>query len=163
MRRVLLATILAVILAAPTVAGPAEHIGYRGWGPRMGISSGPDQAVVGAHLDFGNFADHFRLQPNAELGIGSDRTVLALNGEFAYRFVADWDTWSPYLGGGLGLNITNRDGRRGFEDDSSTDLGASMVGGIEKNIMNGDRFFIETKIGLVDSPDLKFEVGWTFF
>jgi hypothetical protein len=162
MRRVTLLLAFVGILAGAAWAAPGDTFGFRGWGPRIGLSAGPDQAVFGAHIDFGSFADHFRLQPNIEVGLGDNRMLIALNGEFAYRFVADWDRWSPYLGGGMGLNISSDDRIQGHEQTSS-DLGVNAMGGIGKNLMNGDRFFLEAKLGLIDSPDFKFQIGWTFF
>jgi len=89
-------------------------------------------------------------------------TLLAINGEAHYRFFADWDRWSPYAGGGLGLNLLSDDDE-GLRDDTDSELGLSALGGIERYLANGNRFFIEGKAGLVDSPDLKLSVGWTFF
>ncbi len=160
-------TITAILCALTigtflSVTDAKSDVGYRGWGPRGGVTSGPDQVHFGMHMDFGNFADRFRFQPNVELGMSDNLTLFAVNGDFAYRFSSRWDQWSPYLGGGIGLNVWGQD--RGLRrDDSDTDLGASLLGGIEKGLQGGDRFFIETKLGLVDSPDLKFAVGWTFY
>ena len=155
--------IAATLLTAPSVAWGAvgDHVGYRGWGPRAGLSLGPDQVVVGAHMDFGYFAEHFRLQPNMEVGIGDGRTFTAANLETSYRFSNTWGSWSPYAGGGLGLDMVS--GEDGPNNNSGADLGASALGGIEKGLSNGDRFFMETKIGLADAPDIKFMVGWTFY
>jgi hypothetical protein len=155
MRRITLLLCLAMLAAAPVWALAQDSVGYRGWGPRIGVTVGPDQFHFGAHVDLGYFAQHFRLQPNIEVGVGSDRTVVALNGEAAYRFLSPWGNWSPYLGGGLGVNVVSAHGNH-------TDLGVSAMGGIEKILAGGDRFFLEGKLGLVDSPDWKFTVGWTF-
>ncbi len=156
--------LLAVLgLAATSVwGGPSERTGIRGWGPRLGVSGGPGQAIAGVHFDLGDFAERFRLQPNVEVSVGDNQTTLSFNGDFAYRFAVDWGMWSPYLGGGLGLNARST-GRGWSHGGSDASLGASFIGGMEKALLGGDRFFMETKIGLVDSPDLKFEVGWTFF
>jgi hypothetical protein len=148
------------VLAAPVAADAADRIGYRGWGPRVGLSSGPDQIHFGAHMDFGTFADHFRLQPNVEIGVGSGRTLTAFNLETAYRFVTAWGAWSPYAGGGLGLDMTSGDEVPGR---SNEELGASVLGGIEKGLASGDRFFVETKLGISHAPDIKFTAGWTFY
>ncbi len=149
---------------------PMERVGFRGWGPRLGATIDPDQVHFGAHIDFGNFARHIRLQPNFELGIGDDVILAAANLEGHYRFSANWDVWTPYLGGGLGINIYNFDsdnngvGNGNDEiDDTQTELGLNAVGGIEKGLSNGDRFFLELKIGFADSPDFKITAGWTFF
>jgi hypothetical protein len=142
------------------LAGPAD-IGYRGWGPRLGFSSGPDQFIFGAQLDFGNFGQHVRFQPNIEMGLGDHRTTGAINLDTTYRFSSNWDVWSPYLGGGLGLSMSGSD--NGLAHDSDTGIGASAIGGIEKGLSNGDRFFTEVKLGAGDAPDLKLMIGWTFY
>ena len=168
MKKILTITVLAFALAlasAPVVTradmdDPGTKVGFRGWGPRVGLTFNPDQFHFGAHMDFGNFAQHIRLQPNVEIGFGDNLTLFAVNGEAAYRFASRWDVWTPYLGGGIGANIYSADkGDRGTE----TDFGASILGGIEKGLTNGARFFIEAKVGLADAPDLKTTVGWTFY
>lgn len=159
-----LALIAVLVLAIPVIANadPLTKTGWRGWGPRVGVTMDPDQIHFGAHLDFGNFAEHIRFQPNIEVGIGDDLTIIALNFEAAYRFQSRWDVWTPYAGGGLGLNFVSFDSE-GVEDDSDTDVGFSVLGGIEKGLKNGHRFFLEGKLGLADSPDFKVTAGWTFF
>lgn len=142
------------------LADPYSDVGYRGWGPRLGLTIDPDQFHVGAHLDFGNFARHVRFQPNIELGFGDNLTLVATNFEAAYRFRENWDVWTPYLGGGLGLNFASYDGPG---DNSNTDIGINFMGGVERGLSNGDRFFTEVKLGVVDSPDVKVTVGWTFY
>ena len=157
------ALVLAVCLVqSPASADPNSDIGFRGWGPRIGLSSGPDQIHFGAHLDYGNFAQHVRFQPNVELGLSDNETLLTINAEAAYRFSEDWETWTPYLGGGLGVNIKSWDNGHD-NNDSETDLGVNLLGGIDKGLDNGDRFFIELKASLNDVPDLKVTVGWTFY
>jgi hypothetical protein len=125
------------------------------------VSLSPDQVHFGAHLDFGQFAEHVRFQPNFELGFGDNVTLVALNAEASYRFTSRWETWSPYLGGGIGVNIKSYDAGR--ENVSKTDLGVNLLGGIEKGLSSGDRFFIEGKFSLNDIPDAKVTVGWTFY
>ena len=142
-------------------AGGGDELGYRGWGPRVGLTSGPDQVHVGLHMDYGVFAPRVRFQPNIEAGFGDNLTLVTFNFEAAYRFRDRWDAWTPYLGGGLGLDWYNFD--NGPYDNSDTDLGMSVLGGIERGLKNGNRFFIEAKLGLTDAPDAKFTAGWTFY
>jgi len=161
-RMILIAAALVVALGpAPALAGPDTDIGFRGWGPRVGLSIDPDQIHFGAHLDFGNFARHIRFQPNVELGFGDHVNLYTVNAEAAYRFSSRWDVWTPYLGGGIGANIKDYD--NGKNDSAETDLGVNLLGGIEKGLSNGDRFFIEGKFSLNDVPDVKATVGWTFY
>jgi len=156
----LLVIMLGVAAVHASVA-PAMGAGYRGWGPRVGLSSGPDAVHFGAHLDYGNFAEHVRFQPNFELGLRENEKLFALNAEAAYRFQSRWEVWSPYLGGGIGANIKSHD--RGNRSDTRTDLGINLLGGIEKGLSRGDRFFLEIKLSLNDDPDVKFTAGWTFY
>ena len=62
---------------------------------------------------------------------------------------------------GLGPNIKSVDSEG--RNTSQTDLGVNLLGGIEKGLSNGDRFFFEGKVSLNDVPDAKFTVGWTFY
>jgi opacity protein-like surface antigen len=161
-RTIMLAATLAAILGpALALASPDTDVGFRGWGPRIGLSLNPDQVHFGAHLDFGNFAKHVRFQPNLELGFGDDVKLFTANAEASYRFSSRWDVWSPYLGGGIGANVKSVD--IGKDSTSQTDLGVNLLGGVEKGLSNGDRFFIEGKFSLNDVPDAKITVGWTFY
>lgn len=165
--RILIVSIVTLILiaglTAPASAQEQTRVGFRGWGPRVGLTIDPDQIHFGAHLDFGNFAKRVRFQPNFELGIGDNLMVAAFNLEAAFRFREKWDVWTPYAGGGLGINVIDHDDNNGFGGNTNTELGVNILGGIEKGLSNGDRFFIEVKLGLADSPDFKATVGWTFF
>lgn len=162
--KITIGAVVAVLVAATAVdaAGdPYSDIGFRGWGPRVGLSFQPDQVHFGAHLDFGNFAEHVRFQPNVELGLAKDEKLFAINAEAAYRFSSQWEVWSPYLGGGVGANIKSYD--TGDHNVSQTDLALNVLGGIEKGLSNGDRFFLEIKLSLNDVPDAKLTAGWTFY
>ena len=156
---------LALILPPTSFAQDEQYrTGFRGWGPRLGATIDPDQIHFGVHFDFGNFAQRVRFQPNFELGFGDNITLAAINGDVHYRFRENWEVWSPYLGGGLGINFWSWDNDK-FPNrgDTEAELGVNVVGGIEKGISGGDRFFIEGKLGLVDAPDFKIQVGWTFY
>jgi len=165
MVRLSLAVILLSVLAA---RASAQDPGYKGWGPRVGITLDPDQIHLGAHVDFGHFAEHVRFQPSIEAGFGDDVILGAFQFDAVYRFRTAWEAWSPYLGGGPVLAIVDFDHDdvhgRGLDDDhTETEAGLNIVGGIERGLSGGDRFFLEARIGLIDAPDLKFTAGWTFF
>jgi hypothetical protein len=152
--------LVAAVPLASHAQDASDDVGFRGWGPRLGLTVDPDQVHFGAHWDFGHFARRVRFQPNVEIGLSDDVTIAAFNFEAAYRFRSRWDVWAPYLGGGPGLSIINRDGPG---DDSHTDVGFNIVGGIERGLSDGDRFFTEFKLGLIDAPDVKMTMGWTFY
>lgn len=161
-RFLLFAAVLSVLPSLASGQGYfGDEVGFRGWGPRLGLSLNPDQVHFGAHLDFGQFADHVRFQPNLELGFGEDVKLFTINAEAAYRFNSRWEMWSPYLGGGLGANIKSTD--MGDSNESQTDIGVNLLAGVEKGLSNGDRFFLEGKVSLNDVPDMKVTAGWTFY
>jgi hypothetical protein len=159
----LLLAIAPGIATAQDDASGKDDLGFRGWGPRVGLTMDPDQVHIGAHMDYGVFGPRVRFQPNIEAGFGDNITLIAFNFEAAYRFRDRWDAWTPYLGGGIGLDWWNYDDNFPGNNDSDTDLGASILGGIERGLSNGNRFFVEAKLGLSDAPDAKFTVGWTFY
>jgi opacity protein-like surface antigen len=169
MRRHLTAAFAALTLVVAPAAVRADgestadgDIGFRGWGPRLGLTFNPDQFHVGAHMDFGNFARHVRFQPNLEIGFGDHFTLITANADAAYRFSDRWDVWTPYLGGGIGL-VSARASDDGLSD-TSNNLGVSILGGIDRGLSSGDRFFLEAKLGLTDhTPDLMLTAGWTFY
>jgi opacity protein-like surface antigen len=161
-------TILAlaiIVFSANLAIGQTEteeRVGFRGWGPRVGASIDPDQIVFGGHVDFGNFAKRVRFQPSLEMGLGDNLTLVTVNFDADYRFRSKWDVWTPYVGGGVALHFYSWDnGANDSEND--TEVGLHALGGIEKGLSNGDRFFLVVKVGFVHSPDLKILAGWTFF
>lgn len=149
---------LACALALlPATAAQAADSGNIGMGPRVGLTSNPDQVMVGWHYSAGQIAPHVRFQPNVEAGFGDDVTLVELNADFHYRFQESWDVWNPYAGAGLGYAMAFVD-----KGEDSNDVQVHLIGGVEKGIKSG-AFFVETKIGLSDwTPDWKILVGWTF-
>lgn len=81
-----LALSIALSSTVAHASDPMSDVGFRGWGPRVGLTFSPDQVHFGAHLAFGNFARHVRLQPNIEVGVGDNLTLVAVNFEGVYRF-----------------------------------------------------------------------------
>jgi hypothetical protein len=165
---------LAVSWAAASsafAAAGSSGFGYRGWGARGGGTFDPDQIHAGVHVDMGNLATRLRFQPNVEVGFGDDVTAVAVNFEALYFFSENWDGFSPYTGAGLGVNYFSFDvpdaAKEAVEavggeiDDSETDAGITVIGGVEKGFATG-RFLTELKLGLIDAPDFKVTVGWTF-
>ena len=120
-------------------------------GVRVGASADPDQFYFGGHVETSPLMERLRFRPNAEIGIGDDITVVALNFEFAYSFPSR-RAWNIYLGGGPALNIV--DGADDTEAHGGFNIliGAAHRGGL----------FVEMKVGALDSPDLKVGVGYVF-
>lgn len=145
-------TRLSLVLAALFVAGAAMSASAQTTaGVRAGASIDPDQFYFGGHVETPPIASRLRFRPNVEVGVGNDLTLVAFNIEMAYHFPSQYD-WHFYAGGGPALNVVD------------TDNGADSGGGV--NIMVGvqhDRgLFFEFKLGFIDSPEVKFGLGYSF-
>jgi hypothetical protein len=123
----------------------------QGLGVRAGASVDPDQFYFGGHLETAPLVDQLRFRPNVEIGVGNDVTVVAVNLEFTYVFPPPGG-WDLYAGGGPALNIIDTDNATNTEGGFNLLFGASHESGL----------FGEIKVGLLDSPDFKIGVGYTF-
>jgi hypothetical protein len=162
MRRVIALTCIG--LAAGTLAAEAQDrtVGFHGLGPRVGFSIDPDQFVFGGHADFGDpFPSITWLLPVVEIGVGDDATVTTIGTDMFYKFSDRWGAWTPYAGAEVAFLIASVE-LPGGDDDTDTDLGLMGLFGVEKGIGEENRFSMEVKFELVDAPDVKFLVSWTF-
>lgn len=142
---------LSFLLAAVLfLASPAAA---QDGGVRGGLTVDPDQFYFGGHLETSPLVDRLYFRPNVEVGFGNDLTLLAANMEFVYKLPSRGG-WGIYAGGGPALNVYMFDG----EDNSETDAGLNLLVGVESS----RGLFFEFKMGVIDSPDFKFGVGWTF-
>jgi hypothetical protein len=154
-------SILAFCALLSVAAGRLEARDYvLGWGARVGATLDPDQVHLGVHADLGEIAERVRVQPNLEVVLGSDRTQIAINPEVLYLFTAR-DRWTPYAGGGLGINVVSFDEKARGGNGSELEVGLNLLGGIETKISSSSRFFAEVKFGIGDSPEVKFTAGFT--
>ena len=159
MKKIIIISLLFGILFSVTAFGNNRPVGFRGIGPRLGFTLNPDQFHFGGHIDFGDLSENLMILPNIEIGIGNDLTTVAPSFELDYRFRSEWGAWTPYLGGGVGpVFYSHKNG------GSHSDLGLYAQFGIGKGSYGSQtgHFFIEGKLGLVDAPDFKATVGWTF-
>ena len=144
-------TVIACLASACLLAAEPAHA-QGGFGLRTGISVDPDQFFVGAHVDVGPLLKRLWFRPNLEVGFGNDVTLLSINAELAY-WIPSQGAWRPYVGGGPGLNVYDRDG-----SDSETKAGLNLMLGVAHR----GGFFVEVKAGVFDSPELKFGFGYSF-
>ena len=148
-----------VLLAVLPVASSASS--FTAFGPQLGFSSGPDQVVVGGHLQWGDVAPQLDFVPSIDLGFGDNRTLVSVNGDFHYRI--DTKTqWQPYAGGGIGIHFISFDNPGPGRDNSVTRAGGCFIAGADVATKGHSRFFAELKLGLGDSPNFKAMVGWSF-
>lgn len=145
----LLGTLAAFLLLTLIGASPAAAQTY---GARVGVSGSPNQFYFGGHIETRPILDRLRFRPNLEIGVGDDVTVTALNFEFAYHFDPR-NGWNLYAGGGPALNILNF-----HPGDVEPEGGFNVMLGIQHE----SGLFVEVKAGAIDSPNIKFAVGYTF-
>ncbi len=155
MIRIILSIVLISLLAAGAVcAGTA--MGVRG-----GYASHHNDALfVGGHLKGLELSPEIGLVPNIEIAFFDGKTLFSFNGDAVYSFeTSDLNGYTPYIGGELGLQYSSPD-----VGDSTTKLGVSILGGLEKKLDSSKSLMFELKIGVSDcAPDLKLIVGLTFF
>jgi hypothetical protein len=139
------AWMLAVAWVAPAAA-------QEGPGVRAGLSANPDQFFFGGHYVTKPLVDRLRFQPNVEAGFGSNSTLVAFNVEFGFWMRLNPD-WQVYVGGGPAMNLYSSD----RHDGSDVEPGFNVLAGIRRR----GGLFVELKVGVLDSPDVKLAVGYT--
>lgn len=160
MKKIIALSLMVGLLFTLPALASNRGAGYRGFGPRVGLTINPDQVHVGAQIDFGDLAGNLMMLPNLEVGFGDNLTTIAPSFELDYRFRSDWGAWTPYLGGGMGPVFYSAKHGGG----SSSKLGIYLQFGIGRGSSGSEsgHFFLEGKLGLADAPDGKVTVGWTF-
>ena len=154
LRRLILTAAILVMLPATAAAGS-----YTYYGPHLGFSSGPDQFVLGGHLQWNGVAPQVAFAPGADIAFGSDFTLVSLNADFHYQIAAK-NKWQPYVGGGAGFHFPSGNNLVGGND---VYIGGHFILGAAVAMQSGGgRFFTEMKLGFSDSPDFKALAGWNF-
>ena len=138
-----------VVLASLAMVTSASA---QGPGVRAGASVDPDQFYFGGHYESRPLVQRLHFKPNVELGVGDDITTLGINFEFVYKIPLNGSPWNLYAGGGPAVNFYS------FDDNSETEGGFNVLFGAE----TAQGLFFELKLGALDSPDLKFGVGYTW-
>ena len=127
-------------------------------GVRAGVSGDPGQFYAGIHYESSPFVENLRFRPNLEVGVGDDQTLVAVNLEFAYSIPLETgrrrsrNDWSVYIGAGPALVIDR------LTNNPNTGGGFNILIGAQHR----EGFFTELKVGVADSPGVKFGVGYTF-
>lgn len=149
-----------LILAVMIVAGcAAPAYAQNQFGIRAGVSADPEQFFFGGHFETRPLIDRLTFRPNVEIGIGDDLTLVALNIEFVYSVPIRNQPWRVYFGGGPAANIYSRhDDGGNDDDDGDVEGGFNLLVGLQHR----QGLFTEFKVGMIDSPSVKFTVGYAF-
>lgn len=141
---------LAVVCVMWSSAAYAQaHVGVR-----AGVSGDPSQFVFGGHVETKPLIPHLTFRPNVEVGVGDQSTLLAINLEFVYSIDLNRKPWRVYLGAGPAAIV------QWFHDNGGSDGGGGfnfLIG-----IQHTQGLFAEFKVGAIDSPSVKFMVGYAF-
>ena len=141
------------ILTAIACLAASNAMAQTGFGLRAGVTADPNQFHFGAHFVSDPLISNLTFRPNLEIGVGSNTTTVAANFEFAYGIQIPKTPASVYLGAGPALNVF-----RHHEGNTDTGGGFNVLLGLEHK----KGLFGELKVGALDSPELKFTVGYTF-
>jgi hypothetical protein len=127
-------------------------------GVRTGVSGSPDQFYLGLHYETEPLVEQVRFKPNFEVGLGNGLTVVAINLEFVGKIPIQHEPWAFYLGAGPALVIAS-------VNNAPTNVGGTSTGGgfnILLGVEHEKGLFTELKVGMADSPSVKFAVGYIF-
>ncbi len=129
-----------------------------GNGLRVGLSLDPDQVYLGGHIETGPLMKKLWFRPSLEVGMGSDITIIGINIEFAYWMPLESRMWKAYAGAGPAINvfIVDTGGPAGRKTNLEPGFHLLMARA------HRDGFFTEMKLGAMDSPDLKFGLGFSW-
>ena len=141
------------LLTALVVVGTAASAAAQTAGVRAGVSGSPDQFYFGLHYETQPLVERVHFKPNLEVGIGDSRTLVAINLEFVGKFPIQREPWTIYLGAGPALVINKLD-----NNGTNTGGGFNILLGVEHT----RGLFTELKVGMIDSPSVKFAVGYIF-
>lgn len=149
----LIVSLLVLILPAASSAGPGLH----GIGPRVGVSFGPNQFVFGGHGDFGDLFPQTRwVLPVVEVGLGDGETWVTVGTDLLFHPDTEYGGWTPYVGGELAFQFASAGG------EDLTELGLLGVVGASRPVAETNRFGLELKFGIIDSPNARLLAVWTF-
>jgi len=143
-----LSFLLVLCLAWASVAQAQSH-----YGVRAGVSGEPGQFVIGGHIETKPLIPHLTFRPNLEAGFGDGSTMVAVNFEFAYRIDLDNKPWWIYVGAGPAAVWSHHD-----QGDADFGGGFNVLVGAQ----HSKGLFAELKVGAIDSPTVKFMVGYAF-
>jgi hypothetical protein len=130
-------------------------------GIKAGVSAEPDQFYFGGQFESNPIADQVRFRPNLEVGIGDRRTLIAVNVEFAYAIPLRNNPWRVFVGAGPALNII-RFGEDSPDEGNRGETGTEGGFNILVGLAHRDGLFAEFKVGALESPTIKFGVGYSF-
>ena len=115
-------------LAVLPARSSAQSYHLSGFGAKLGYTTPEDldgTMMLGGHLEFERADSHVHLLPSLMYWKVNDLSDVSPNMDLYYHFEPEGAV-TPYLGGGLGLNLVSDD----RENRSKSSLGANLFGGL---------------------------------
>ena len=161
-----LAAAAAVAIAVALVTSPpaaAERLELSRYGGQVGFSLSPDQFVLGAYADFGEFARNLSLRPSVDVGFGSSTFTLIGNGDIQYSFRDVSFPAVPYAGAGVAFAWLKFQDAPAGADDSDGAIGLNLYLGAERGFGDYNSGHVEIRVGIDEIPDFKLLIGYGFY
>jgi hypothetical protein len=157
--RCLFVLLILAAMAAPAMAqSTSGNVETKGIGVLAGISANPEHIYFGVNFMAAKVADNFWFRPSAEVGFGGSSSLVGINGEFIYLIDIRKSPWSAYFGGGPALVISTSYNDPPASNNTNSGPGFNFIAGVRKS----KGLFSEIKIGVIDSPEFKLGIGYTF-
>ncbi len=140
-------------------SGAAYAFGVTGYGGKLGIDNPEDlgsTAAVSVHAEMEQNGTHLHLLPNVAYWNVDRVSDVNPNLDVYYHFVREGRV-TPYVGGGVGLNVVHRDRL----DQTNTDLGMNVVGGL-RFPGSAHHVFVEGRYTASDVSQVSLMTGITF-
>lgn len=147
-------TLLTLLASITLIANSADA---KGVGFRAGFGLDPDQFVAGIQADAGRALEVGRIYPSADIGIGSDFTILTGNLDFVVSVSPPNARTSFYVGGGPTLAYIDHKAT-----DGDVEIGVSLVGGMKFPMGTKNFYTLEARLGVGDIPDFRLLFGLAF-
>jgi hypothetical protein len=141
------------LAVCPSPSAAQAHPGIRGGASLAPARRIPDvtvQVYAGAHVETEPLVKRLVFRPNLEAGFGDGLVVIAVNGEFAWRFQPGALGWAPYVGAGPTLNVFSFGGDRLDGRGTETSTGMSFLAGFEHRT----GVFVEFKLCSINRRDI---------
>lgn len=151
--------LILAAMAAPAMAqSTAGNVETKGIGVLAGISANPEHIYFGVNFMAAKVANNFWFRPSLEAGFGNSSSSVGINGEFIYLIDIRKSPWSAYFGGGPALVINTQYNDSPASNNTDVGPGFNFIAGVRKS----KGLFSEIKLGVIDSPEFKLGIGYTF-
>lgn len=171
MRKIVLVMLVMLVVSFAVSSAMAQNLGFNGIGGRLSYVKVEDVdggIGFGAHANLGEIIQNLVLYPSFEYfkkseeispSVDVDFSFISINADARY-YIPTQGTIDPFVGGGLAVHFSKADAGP-FGDESETDVGLNLLGGID--IPVSDNLVATAKAKYVsDSNAFKITGGITF-